>query len=190
MKRCKKTYAIYHLTEKHTTFHLGKTRVHVSFTGGIVTKKGVTPATFTTDDPVVQLAIELSADFKKGAIKTVAQYMLEEDVKIGRNPTPEENANKDKGNNATEASSKPNGDTERADTATPPLSDEVESDKKEDDAPAESNATEGLEVVDASCKDAAKAYLQDHYGENPARLRTREQVQECAARHGITFNFV
>ena len=65
MKKYKKTYAILHLAEKRTTFHLGKTKVHVSFTGGQVTKKGVTPATFTTDDPIVQLAIEKSKDFEK-----------------------------------------------------------------------------------------------------------------------------
>lgn len=85
MKKFKKTYAIFHLTEKHTVFYLGKTKVHVSFTGGIVTKRGVTPATFTTDDPIVQFAIEQSADFKKGAISIRSKYPVQGEVKIGKN---------------------------------------------------------------------------------------------------------
>lgn len=58
------------------------------------------------------------------------------------------------------------------------------------DAVAEDAEKGSLEVLEASCKDVAKQYLQEHYGENPSRLRTRDDVQACAAKYGITFSFV
>lgn len=178
MKRCKKTYAIHNLAEKHTIFHLGKTKVHVSFTGGQVTKNGVNPATFTTTDPIVQLAIERSNDFLKGAITLQAQYMMPGEVKIGRNACqrkpliPAEPEDED---------SAP--DCSVADTILP----SEESDIASEEAPVSS---EGLEVIEASCKDVAKQYLQEHFGENPAKLRTRDDVQKCAEKYGLTFNFI
>lgn len=212
MKKYKKTYAILNLAEKHTTFHLGKTRVYVSFTGGQVTKKGVTPATFTTADPIVQLAIEKSKAFRDGAVTLLAQYPMQGEVKIGMNP-PEE-----------EESTAPNPEPCKAElirnagfSAQKPATAEISEEKPEptpkvqpeEAAPEEPTAetpvamaaedaqpkqeaakNDGLEVVEVSCKDTAKAYLQDHFGENPAPLRTRDDVQNCAAKYGITFNFV
>ena len=200
MKRFKKTYAIYSLAEKHTTFQLGKTKVHVSFTGGQVTKNGVNPATFTTTDPIVQLAIERSRDFGKGAITLLAKYPMQGEVKIGRNapeaksediiqekrpePIPEA---------ITEAipepipeapAGEPEAETEEELLEEPAVLSEEPAEEK--DEAGESN----LEVVEVSCRDVAKQYLQEHYGEKPAPLRTIADIQECAAKYGITFNFV
>ena len=50
--------------------------------------------------------------------------------------------------------------------------------------------TNNLETVEVSCKDVAKQYLEEHYGENPTPLRTIKDVQECAAKYGIRFDFV
>lgn len=221
IKKYKKTYAIYHLAEKHTVFYLGKTKVHVSFTGGIITKKGVTPATFTTTDPVVQLAIENSGDFKKGAIRIAARYAMDGEVTVGVNPeelvveeaaicmeaeeptktapaerieagieTASEHA--EAGDDSTFDKPTARGGEEEASEANPDeLKTEGESETVEEPEELETvEEPEGLETVDASCKDVAKQYLQEHFGENPAKLRTRQDVQDCAARHGITFNFV
>ena len=187
IKRYKKTYGILHLTEKHTVFYLGKTKVNVSFTGGIVTKKGVTPATFTTDDPIVQVAIENSADFKKGVIRLQSQYLMHGEVKIGKNATkkPEERT---EGKTMENPEPTPEPTPEPCAEEIPEVTDVAS--EEADSGGQEAEDAVGLEVVDASCKDVAKQYLQEHYGENPAPLRTRADVQECAARHGITFNFV
>ena len=203
IKRYKKTYGILHLTEKHTVFYLGKTKVNVSFTGGIVTKKGVTPATFTTDNPIVQVAIENSADFKKGVIRLQSQYLMHGEVKIGKNATkkPEERTEEKTVENpepTPEPTSEPTPEptpepcAEEIPEEIPEVIPEVTAVASEEADSGEQEAEDatGLEVVDASCKDVAKQYLQEHYGENPAPLRTRADVQECAARHGITFNFV
>lgn len=203
MKRYKKTYAIFHLTEKHTVFYLGKTKVHVSFTGGIVTKRGVTPATFTTDDPIVQFAIEQSADFKKGAISIRSKYPVQGEVKIGKNeperPTVAEELIRESAREpegvpllprmAEQAKAESAGirETEAADGETGANDEEREAHGEEK---AEGGHAVGLEEVEASCKDVAKQYLQEHFGERPAPLRTIADVQECAARHGIKFVFV
>lgn len=199
IRRCKKTYAIYNLAEKHTVFYLGKTRVHVSFTGGVITKKGVTPATFTTSDPVVQLSIENSPDFKRGAIRVVASYPQNGEVSVGMNPE------------VSAVSGETADSVVLDDTAVADLNASAETVTKhdghesegtaeisgEDMGSAEDEADAGtaegecvLEVVEASCKDVAKQYLHEHFGENPAPLRTRQDVQDCAARHGIVFEFV
>lgn len=213
MKRYKKTYAIFHLTEKHTVFYLGKTKVHVSFTGGIVTKKGVTPATFTTDDPIVQLAIENSEDFKKGAIKLRSKYPVQGEIKVGKNPPKEQSPASDVIPDAVPeqtSSCESMDETVRkevefsAETVSETGAEDVIADQEESmlkpDIPVieetgEEKQAEGdneieLEVVDASCKDVAKQYLQEHFGESPSPLRTREDVQRCAAKYGIRFNFI
>ncbi len=216
MKKYKKTYAIFHLTEKHTVFFLGKTKVHVSFTGGIVTKKGVTPATFTTSDPIIQLAIEQSADFKNGVIKIKSKYATQEELKIGMNIhstsnlTPEEtqpyqgtaNIINTKGldsptiiptDKKSSAPAEQVTESEQSSEKETPVVciSEACSNKKEDNPQAEEKPIpeNELEPVEATCKDVAKQYLQEHYGENPVKLRTRADIQEAAARHGIIFIF-
>ncbi len=230
MKRFKKTYAIFHLTEKHTVFFLGKTKVHVSFTGGQVTKKGVTPATYTTDDPIVQLAIEKSADFKKGAITLKSKYPLQGEVKIGKNEpeaytvtelirqasvapvdrqTPEDKqaqkTPKDDPSLDDKTAGTPDAEKEAGGASdTEPVEEDATEDKSTpaetpEDKPTPAEAPEdkpavknesGLEVIEVSCKDVAKQYLQEHFGEKPSPLRTIADVQECAAKYGITFLFV
>lgn len=213
MKKYKKTYAIFHLTEKHTVFFLGKTKVHVSFTGGIVTKKGVTPATFTTDDPIVQLAIENSAEFKKGAIKLRSKYPMQGEIKVGRNPHIEEApchipANMFK-TDITGDNVKPDSETEAEEAPQPedvaahaeegeglpdnePPSEDINAMPEPSEEVNKPEYTKGRipEVVEVSCKDVAKQYLQEHFGENPTPLRKIADVQECAAKYGIIFEFV
>lgn len=209
MKKYKKTYAISTLAEKHTTFHLGKTKVHVSFTGGQVTKNGVNPATFTTADPIVQLAIERSSDFAKGAIVLLAKYPMQGEVKIGKNPPEAEEA-------PTLESATPKTDlimeaatpvSDKDATVSPDPTPKTLAEKRKvtlgeeprEEAVAatteakpdtEETTESNLEVVEVSCSDVAKQYLQEHFGEKPAPLRRIADIQECAAKYGITFNFV
>lgn len=203
MKKYKKTYAIHNLAEKHTTFHLGKTKVHVSFTGGQVTKKGVNPATFTTEDPIVQLAIEKSKAFADGAVILLAKYPMPGEVKIGMNPRkPKTDLIREAAENAANPIQeeapidKPEDNPEPTPEPTPePATETAEASAQEEEtveeqAEQEDPGVSNLEVVEVSCRDVAKQYLQEHFGENPAPLRTIANIQECAAKYGITFNFV
>ncbi len=211
MKKYKKTYAYHTLAEKHTTFHLGKTKVHVSFTGGQTTKNGVTPATFTTADPIVQLAIERSNDFAKGAITLLAKYPMQGEVKIGKNPTESKKEEAEEAPAPNPGMAKAELIREAASPTPPPIQEEapidIPEEKPEPDPESTTETAEeestgeaktekeeagesNLEVVEVSCSDVAKQYLQEHFGEKPAPLRRIADIQECAAKYGITFNFV
>ena len=211
IKRYKKTYGILHLAEKHTVFHLGKARVHVSFTGGQVTKNGVTPATFTTPDPIVQLAIERSKEFEEGAITLLAKYPIQGEVKIGMNPPESKKEGAETAPAPNPGMAKAELIREDASPTPPPIQEEtpidIPEEKPEHDPEPTNEKAEGestdeakaekeedgesnLEVVEVSCSDVAKQYLQEHFGEKPTRLRRIADIQECAAKYGITFSFV
>lgn len=49
--------------------HKGQPDITVTFEGGKITGYGVTPATFTTSDPIIQKFIEDSGYFKRNIIK-------------------------------------------------------------------------------------------------------------------------
>lgn len=65
------TYGVYGLMEWHALLNVGKCCIHVDFTGGALSGYGVTPAEFTTSDPVIQHVIESSGYFKSGKIKVL-----------------------------------------------------------------------------------------------------------------------
>lgn len=66
MKKRKTTYGVYGLIEWGARIPFGKGCVQISFSGGSKTPNGIIPATYTTDNPVIQLAIEQSPDFRAG----------------------------------------------------------------------------------------------------------------------------
>lgn len=68
-KRMKKTYAIHGYMEFVARIPLAAGRMlDVPFTGGKQNGYGVTPARFSTDDPVLQKLIEKSPMFRAGRI--------------------------------------------------------------------------------------------------------------------------
>lgn len=56
---------------------LNNAKLRVNFANGVITTSGITPATFSTSDPIVQTAIENHRLYIKGMIK------LEKSFKIG-----------------------------------------------------------------------------------------------------------
>lgn len=64
----KKTYGAKGLMEWQCDIKSGKAMLHVPFTGGTQTEYGVTPAKYTTENPVIQAMIERSDHFKRGRI--------------------------------------------------------------------------------------------------------------------------
>jgi len=52
------TYGVKGLMEWECQIRNGKTLLHVTFTGGTQTEYGVTPAKYSTDNPVIQRIIE------------------------------------------------------------------------------------------------------------------------------------
>ena len=74
MKR--KRYDVSGMMEWHPEFKVGMTHVRVSFTGGHLCGGGRTPASFETDDPVVQAVIEGTEAFRTGRIRVGMEFAL------------------------------------------------------------------------------------------------------------------
>lgn len=64
-----KTYGVEGFTDWQCAISVGKAKVSVHFSGGTMTRYGVTPAEYTTSSPFVQKVIEGSVYFTEGRIK-------------------------------------------------------------------------------------------------------------------------
>ena len=80
----RKKYGIDGLMEYQGCFHAGKTEINVHFKGGMLTAYGVTPATFSTDNKLIQFVIENSREFKGGRIKLIEADYSEEEILAAR----------------------------------------------------------------------------------------------------------
>lgn len=80
----RKKYGIDGLMEYQGCFHAGKTEINVHFKGGMLTAYGVTPATFSTDNKLIQFVIENSREFKGGRIKLLEADYSEEEILAAR----------------------------------------------------------------------------------------------------------
>lgn len=68
MKKTIKTYGVRGLMEWICQIPVGKAHTRVEFSGGTLTPFGITPAKYTTSDPLKQQIIERSDYFKEGKI--------------------------------------------------------------------------------------------------------------------------
>ena len=199
MKKLKKVYAVNGMMEYQTVVKLGKNKVKVSFTGGSVSNGCAQPARYMTSDLIMQGAIEGSADYASGRIRLERSIVLKDELKIERGRGKRTIAcaiEKEVARAAEVAKETAGAPYPAAEELRQPIVEDTEVDEQPAEVETEVEAEEAaesnkeIEVVEVSCKDVAKQYLQEHYGEAPAPLRTRDDVQRCAAKYGITFNFV
>lgn len=181
--KTKTTYGVYNLVEWHAVLRMGKAYVKVPFTGGSITTQGVTPATFTTEDPIIQFAIERSPEYVNGKIKVVRRVDLKEVIKIecnahkvasdvpGHSPAPI----------PTDCAATPVQEGEKApDTQT---SNEAGAEDNAETAPAPTQ-------VEFSCNDDAKDYLEETFGFVRSKLRNREDIINAGKAHNVEIIFV
>lgn len=64
----RKTYGIYGMIQYKALIPVKTKVVSVEFTGGSISGYGIAPATFTTDNEVLQHFIERSPQFKSGRV--------------------------------------------------------------------------------------------------------------------------
>lgn len=69
----KRTYAVAGMMEWNVLIPAGRSTVRVHFSGGTVTGYGVSPATYTTENPAVMHLIEQSFWYRSGKIKRLEQ---------------------------------------------------------------------------------------------------------------------
>ena len=71
-----KTYGIHGLLEWHGMLRAGSVSMKVSFTNGVTTAYGVSPATLITKDELTQFVVEHSNRFKDGTIKLISARII------------------------------------------------------------------------------------------------------------------
>lgn len=81
MERYKKTYGVEGLVDWTAELRAGKAKLIINFTGGGMTSFGITPAEFTTDNPIHQAIIENSREFKRGKIKLLRGVKMQMPMK-------------------------------------------------------------------------------------------------------------
>lgn len=158
---------------------VGAATVRIHFTGGALTAYGVTPAEYTTTNPVIQRVIEQSQYYKEGRIVKLRSTTVTEPKGAGRpkkaTPKPQTPAHTP-AVEQTEAVEQTPVFTENE----PPRPTEVET-------PAEETPTEGLKEVEVSCLQDAQDYLQQNFGISSYKVRSKAAAQRAAAEHGVMF---
>ena len=188
----------------------GKATVKVHFSGGSLTGYGVTPAEFTTQNPMTQAIIENSKDFKSGKI-----FLLREIEGTGKFKEFVRGQHANEGNHlggqsatasAIAGTALDAGSTSKTPTVEPasddaivdPINDE-ETDKADDEEPAgdseaetveDSEATvtaDGKAIIDVTDLDDARDYLCENFGIARSSLRSNVSVYRAAEEHNIVF---
>lgn len=77
-----KVYAVKSLMEWHCEIMSGGVKFHFGFTDGMTSSQGVTPARYSTTNPIYQSVIERSSYFKTGKIVLEKRIVLEGDNSI------------------------------------------------------------------------------------------------------------
>ena len=211
MNAKRKTYGVSGYMEWVALIECGKATVKVHFSGGSLTGYGVTPAEFTTQNPMTQAIIENSKEFKSGKI-----FLLREIEGTGKFKEfvrgPHANERNHLGGQAATASAiagtaldadgtsktpkveqsdadEPMGDAIN-DEETEPADDEESTDDTEAETVEDSEATvtaDGKAIIDVTDLDDARDYLCENFGIARSSLRSNVSVYRAAEEHNIVF---
>lgn len=189
----------------------GKATVKVHFSGGSLTGYGVTPAEFTTQNPMTQAIIENSKEFKNGKI-----FLLREIEGTGKFKEFVRGQHANEGNHlggqaatasAIAGTALDADGTSKAPTAasvddeepmsdpindedTEPADDEESTDDTEAETVVDSEATvtaDGKANIDVTDIDDARDYLCENFGIARSSLRSNVSVYRAAEEHNIVF---
>ena len=181
MKKKRITYGVYGMMQYQTDVYVGKSKVRIEFEDGSTTAYGVIPAQFTTDNIMIQFAIEASADFKKGKIKRIKTDILNEELVVGRNTVVDEH--KEETVETKEATvAKADGVTET----------EERNPTEEDQKPeaTEEGENVGVEYLEFEGNNEAREYLVKRFGISSTKVRTRAEIIEFGKAYGLDIAFV
>lgn len=211
MNAKRKTYGVSGYMEWVALIECGKATVKVHFSGGSLTGYGVTPAEFTTQNPMTQAIIENSKEFKSGKI-----FLLREIEGTGKFKEFVRGQHANEGNHlggqAATASAiagtaldadgtsktpkveptdanEPIGDLIN-DEDTEPADDENSTDASEAETVKDSEATvtaDGKAIIDVTDLDDARDYLCENFGIARSSLRSNVSVPRAAEEHNIVF---
>ena len=211
MNAKRKTYGVSGYMEWVALIECGKATVKVHFSGGSLTGYGVTPAEFTTQNPMTQAIIENSKEFKSGKIFLLreiegtgkfkefvrGQHANEGNHLGGQAATASAIAGTDldaDGTSKTPKVEQTNADEPMADPIndeeTEPADDEESTDDTEAETVEDSEATvtaDGKAIIDVTDLDDARDYLCENFGIARSSLRSNVSVYRAAEEHNIVF---
>lgn len=186
MNKKKITYGVSGMMEYQAVVKVGKKNVSINFSDGSISAMGTNPATFTTDNIIIQNAIEASSDFKRGRISIVRSIDLAEELPIYRNaPTPAPKPAKHEETNSEE----PTGQEQTAEEAPEETAEEI-AEETVAETPEAAEEPANLTQVEFSCNDDAKDYLEQNFGLIRSKLRNREDIVNAGKQHGVEILFV
>lgn len=184
MKKKRITYGVSGMMEYQTVIRFGKNILKVTFTGGSMNAIGVTPATFTTTNFLIQKAIENSCEFKRGRIRIVKTMELDEEIHIERGApfvaaVPEKSADAGSAHESVCEHTVQGTETGTNVTAA----------SAEEPLPEDEDAG-SMTQVEFSCNDDAKDYLEQTFGFVRSKLRNREDIVNAGKSHNVEIIFV
>lgn len=193
MNAKRKTYGVSGYMEWVALIECGKATVKVHFSGGSLTGYGVTPAEFTTQNPMTQAIIENSKEFKNGKI-----FLLREIEGTGKFKEFVRGQHANEGNHlggqAATASAIAGTALDADGTSKAPTAASVDDEESTDDTEAEtvvdSEATvtaDGKAIIDVTDIDDARDYLCENFGIARSSLRSNVSVYRAAEEHNIVF---
>lgn len=188
----RKTYGVSGLMDWTTQIKVGKATLNVHFVGGALTAYGVTPAKYSTANPIFQNVIENSDYFKSGRIQLLDTMEVADDAAAKARKARAAKAADAVVNPATPA-------TPVTEPTTPVVEQPIAGNDEQpcgDDAPqgsgdgeSEGDADNKVEVAD---KNEAIEYLKEHFADKnytATQLRTKTAFEAACKDCGVEFVF-
>lgn len=170
------TYGVFGKIEFVMSVQIGNQSVTVDFSGGGMSSRGVIPASYVTNNPLVQRALHLTAEYRAGIVKLIKSIPEKVDLLEAERQKAEEEAAK-KAEEEAAKKAEEEGEKKLQDASS------LETDGGEDDAVAS-----GQTRVEVSCLDDAVEYLKANYeGYSASKLRTKASVVKAGEEHGVVF---
>lgn len=179
------------MMEFQAVIKVGKARMKIDFSDGSFNSMSRRPATHTTDNFMVQQAIENSSEFKRGLIKKVRVIDLPGEVKVLRNRRPEVKI--DGGFIPEGQHDEPKTPEDIPVSTDQPAETGTEEEDEAETTETETGGVEGaatdtpLRQIEVNVSDDARDILETEYGIARSKLRTRAEIGAAAAQLGIEF---
>lgn len=97
-----KVYGAYNMTEWEMLLPVAGRILKIPFSGGTISGTGIRPATFTTQNEIIQFALENSLRFKNGKVQLIDESEIEEPKAESEETQETSTGNEDVADNFTE----------------------------------------------------------------------------------------
>lgn len=187
MKKRKIIYGVAGMLDYQALIKVGSAKMKISFTNGSSNEAGRTPATFSTDNPIIQLAIENSKEFKSGLITHVHVVNTGEEVYIESEHVALQNDEPVNTSDETDNNKDLTDGGQGADT-----SDNVKQKQSTEETPVMQSEKETISTStckEFTCNDDAKDFLEAEFGAKRSSLRTRADIIAYGKSNGIDVVF-